>query len=338
MDPSHSSDRQWSWPPGLGTENATHRREASPSPDAHPASDFNAQNGQAPNPQPAQEKRHYKPRTCRICLEVVQPTTEIDDSIIAGLFVSRARVRYVSEDPELGRLMSPCLCKGSQKYVHEGCLQAWRQASPLSDRNFWRCPTCHFEYRLNRLRWGRWLSSKLLRAALTVLALVVTVFFLGFVADPIINLWVDPLGSIADTISDVMHDINPIEDEYDPGTWSFHFLKGFLSLGLLGFLKTFLAMSPWHWFNLRTGGVVGGRRRGATGRDRIESINWALVMIGVFTFLGATYKLVSHLSAQALEKASDRVVDVQGDDPDEDEDDEDGQVPEPTAEESRKDR
>jgi len=247
--------------------------------------DLNASNPH--KSQPAQERRwHYEPRTCRICFEVVQPTTELDDSIAAGIFTSRARVRYVSEDPELGRLISPCLCKGSQRYVHEGCLQAWRRSSPLSDRNFWRCPTCHFEYRLSRLRYGRWLSSKPLRGLITLCVLMLTVFLMGFIADPIINFWVDPFGSIAETISDVLNDteaIHPVEHDDEPDTWWFHFTKGFLSLGLVGFLKTLLAMSPWHWFNLRS---VGGRRR--AGRDRMESINLALVMVGIITFLGVS--------------------------------------------------
>lgn len=324
MDPSHSG-AQWSWPDGLNggarKRNGFPPYEPVPAEDAHLNGDANAQ---TPEPEePAEHRqRHYKPRICRICLETVQPTTEIDDSIAAGLFKSRAHVRYISEDPELGRLISPCLCKGSQKYVHEGCLQAWRQASPLSDRNFWRCPTCQFEYRLSRLRYGRWLTSKWLRAGLTVLVLMIAVFLMGFVADPIINFWVDPLGAITDTISDVVSDVeglHPFDDDDDePDTWSYHFLKGFFSLGLVGFLKSFLAMSPWHWFNIRANV---GRRRG-TGRDRLENVNLALVIFGIITFLGATWKVVSHLSARALEKASDSVLDVQGDDPDDDDDDE----------------
>lgn len=164
---------------------------------------------------------------------------------------------------------------------------------------------------------------------LTGLVFIFTVFVLGFVADPIINLWVDPVGSVVDTISEVISDVEamrPFDDE--PTTWSFHFLKGFLSLGLLGFLKTFIAMSPWQWFNIRS--TVGGRRRG---RDRVESVNWMLVMIGVLTFLGAAWKFVRHFSARVLEKARDRVVDIQEDeDADDDEDDVDN------AAESRKDR
>ncbi|KAK3321013.1 hypothetical protein B0T19DRAFT_403608 [Cercophora scortea] len=287
-----------------------------------------------------QRRRRYKPRTCRICLEVVQPSTEIDDSAIgsvAGMFSSKPRVQYISEDPESGRLLSPCKCKGSQKYVHEGCLQAWRLSAPMSERNFWKCPTCHFEYRMQRLRWGRWITSKLTRVVLTGLILLVTVFILGFIADPIINLWVDPVASIVDSFSDIAEDIK-IASETEDDSWSFHFVKGFLSLGLLGFLKSFFVMSPWNWFQIRGGAL--GRRRG-TGRDRIESINWAVVILGIITFLGATWKLVSHFSARALEKASETVVDIQADDSDEEESEDEGDGipgPEIPARESRKDR
>ncbi|KAK4135639.1 hypothetical protein BT67DRAFT_256753 [Trichocladium antarcticum] len=330
----------WTFPPGMDAPNNAHRTETQttqtthtpPATDEQPHNAADASDAPPPAPTPTQQPRHYKPRTCRICLEVVNPTTDLDDSIAGRVFASKARVRYISEDPELGRLMSPCKCKGSQKYVHEGCLQAWRNAAPLSDRNYWRCPTCHFEYRMARLRWGRWLSSKMLRAALTVLVMAIAVFMLGFVADPIINFGLDPWGSIAGTIMGEDYEVLPLADE-DAATWSFHFMKGFLSLGLLGFLKTMLAMSPWHWWNVR----VGGRRRRGAGQDRMESINWFLVVIGVLAFLGATWKVVSHLSAKALEKASEHVVDVQEDNPDDDEEN-DGPEPETEPRESRKDK
>ncbi|KAK3315322.1 hypothetical protein B0H66DRAFT_341457 [Apodospora peruviana] len=326
---------QWSWPSSMDPPDGDlgDNEPAPPPTPPHPQQDPDS-TGAAPGPSAQsrpQRRRYYRPRTCRICLEEVFPKTDIDESLGGALFGSRARVRYVSDDPELGRLISPCKCKGSQKYVHEGCLQAWRLSQPLADRNFWQCPTCQFQYRMQRLRYGRWLSSKVLRAAITMSILLFTVFLLGFVADPIINLWVDPLGSVVEVLSDADGSYYPILDDDQPGGWWYHFAKGFMSLGLLGFLKTFFAMSPWHWFNVRAG--VGGRRRG-TGRDRMESINYVVVIVGVFTFLGATWKLVSHLTERALEKATEQVVDIQEDD-DEDEDDEAGQ---PAINESRKDR
>lgn len=36
--------------------------------------------------------------------------------------------------PEEGRLISPCMCKGTMKYVHLDCLQHWRAASANSKR------------------------------------------------------------------------------------------------------------------------------------------------------------------------------------------------------------
>ncbi|AEO71721.1 uncharacterized protein THITE_2058495 [Thermothielavioides terrestris NRRL 8126] len=323
----------WAW--ASGTETRRDDGYGTPSTDGPTADTAGASEttSSSPGPTPTRNQRHYKPRTCRICLEVVNPSTEIDDSLAGRVFSSRARVRYVSEDPELGRLLSPCKCKGSQKYVHEGCLRAWRNAAPLSDRNYWRCPTCQFEYRLERLRWSRWISSKLLRAALTFVIMVVTIFVLGFIADPIIDFWVDPLGSIAETLFDGL-DLEldePVLADYETSSWSIHFLKGFLSLGLLGFLKSMFILSPWNWFNIRLGGGRGRRR------DRMQQVNWALVVIGVVTFLGATWKFVSHICAKTLEKASDRVMDVQEDGPDEDDEDE-GPAPRPESEESRKNK
>ena len=51
----------------------------------------------------------------------------------------------------------------------------------------------------------------------------------------------------------------------------------------------------------------------------------------------ATWKFVSHLMAKTLEKASDHVVDVQEDTPDEDDED-DGPAPATETNESRKDK
>ena len=41
----------------------------------------------------------------------------------------------------------------------------------------------------------------------------------------------------------------------------------------------------------------------------------------------ATWKVVSHLTARALEKVSDQVIDIQGSEPDEDEEEDDDEDP-----------
>lgn len=294
---------------------------AEPQPDTRPPADPHHQ-----------FKRRYRSRTCRICLEVVHPTFEdADEGLheemapdgaddiaggigrigerVAGVMASaipsflrpQPRVRYISEDPRDGRLVCPCRCKGTQKYVHEGCLTAWRHAQPLSGRNYWKCPTCGFEYHFQRLRWGRWISNRVTRALLTLLAFVLAIFLLGFIADPLIDLWLDPAGMIVDTFNelgdtdagdDILENLAGIlyphnAEDGDAGGaagWIEHFLKGFFSLGIVGVVKTFLAVSPFTWWNIR-----GRVRRRAGGRARIEGFGWMFVLVGAFTFLGVCF-------------------------------------------------
>lgn len=279
----------WSWgnfPSSSG--DATPRATSSESPSSFEAGDAHAENAPAEEA-PHRPEKHYKSRTCRICFEDVQPTFDFP-SAPTQFLGGKPRVRYVSED--MGRLMRPCKCKGSQKYVHEGCLRAWRTAAP-SNRNLWHCPTCKYAYRLERLTWGKWASSKVLRAALTALILVSAIFLLGFIADPIINLWSDPLGMFIETLTGPLDEFEELRDwlpQEEPNTWSWHFYKGFMSLGLVGLVKSFIAMTPWHFWNIRIGG---GARRGGRGRDRLENISWTLVLIGVVTFLGVSAPLLA---------------------------------------------
>lgn len=105
-------------------------------------------------------------------------------------------------------------------------------------------------------------------------------FLLGFIADPIINIYLDPYGSLSP-----LSGSRTVYYEDESSSWLEHFIKGFAGLGLLSFLKVVLT-SPWQWFNLRHSGIVGGTARGGTtGRDRMANISWLVVLIGVGTFL-----------------------------------------------------
>jgi hypothetical protein len=190
----------WSWPEDIASQVSQEDQEAPlpgsftqeqpRTPEEAPAEESTAE----PSPKP---QRHYAPRTCRICLEVVLPVYEPAAEGLASLFNPTPSVSYVSADPESGRLIRPCKCRGSSRYVHEGCLQAWRHADPgYARRNFWECPTCHYRYRLERMKWGRWISNPILQLLLTVAVLFLTIFIFGFFADPIINLYLDPVDTI----------------------------------------------------------------------------------------------------------------------------------------------
>jgi|TARA_R110002003_G_scaffold9_9_gene423 hypothetical protein len=161
---------------------------------------------------------------------------------------------------------------------------------------------------------------------LTILILFLIIFFLGFVADPIIGLYVDPW-SYMPWNSRPGPSYSHYDEDDEPYTWYEHFAKGFASMGVLGFLKVLLA-SPFSYFR-----IGGGGGRGRTGRDRVEQVSWIIILIGVGTFLAvrgpshrniswvansdqAVYKGVRAWSRRTLERAGERVMDVQNDEDD----------------------
>jgi hypothetical protein len=301
---------QWVWNSDDLNTNATQTENEAASPSYQPAGNDHGESTAR------QRRRYYGPRTCRICLDVVQP--KFESGGLFGLGGSQAPT-YDSDEPELGRLISPCKCKGTQKYVHTGCLQAWRLANVEAERNYFTCPTCGFKYRLERLRWANVISSIWTQIALTIVMCIIIVFILGFFGDPILKFWNDPAGVVADTVGGIFFDLEDEDEpprEIVPFTWTRHFFKGFLSLSVVGFFKYLIALSPWQWGNLRT--ISSSGRRGGSDRDR-DSVNWALVIIGATTALYAIWKGIRAICKIALERASSRVLDVGGNTEDEQE-------------------
>ena len=292
-----NSDPRWHWPTNIGSApnttaiqndfqipGAFHSEpDSSYMQDPQPAKQLHAKS--EPNPTPKKTK-HWPPRTCRICLETVHPTFHTPSENLPEMLQHAPNVTYESTDPEAGRLLRPCKCKGSSKYVHEGCLQSWRHADPgYGKRNYWQCPTCGFKYRLERMTWGRWISSASTQIILTVAIFVFALFVMGFVADPIINFYAEPY-SVFTSPSTLNSKIEPIFTDDDAPGWTEHFVKGLASLGLLGFVKVLVTLSPWNWLNVRGSGIMGGTgRSGNTGRDRMANISWLVVLIGICTFL-----------------------------------------------------
>ncbi|MCJ1262113.1 hypothetical protein MMC22_001983 [Lobaria immixta] len=268
----------------------------------------------APNPAPKSGKA-WAPRTCRICLETVRPTLNPPPESTPGILHPSPTVTYISEDPDSGRLLRPCKCKGSSKYVHEGCLRQWRYADPgFAKRNYWQCPTCGFRYRLQRMRWAAWISSVTSQITLTIAIFFLAMFLFGFIADPVINIYLDPYSAIS-SASKIGLKNKPVLTDDEVASWPEHFLKGLTAIGLLSFVKFLFALSPWQWWNVRSSGIMNGSgRTGGTGRDRLASLSWVVILVGVGTFLWAVYKFVRAWSRRTLEKAGESVMDVAADD------------------------
>lgn len=340
---SQASPAGWSWPDDL--DSVREHQTKSDQEQSNEQSHTNSQTTSQPQPQTGQNhQRYYKPRTCRICLETVPPKYHPPSENLPGFMQGAPSVTY--ESPDGGRLIRPCKCKGTSKYVHEGCLQAWRHSDPgYGKRNYWECPTCRYRYRLQRLGFGRLVSSVSAQIVLTIIILLATVFILGFISDPILNFFLDPYGSIYGYTWEWGYHSRPTyyefykEDE-QPLTWMEHMTKGFAWLGMLSFFKVIFS-SPWQFLYRN---IWGGGRAGTTGRDRLNNTTWVLVLIGTVTFLYVSsrgtylgvmflvetsrvadklqtvWKGVRSWSRRTLEKAGERVMDVQGDDNDDDDD------------------
>ncbi|KAF9108882.1 hypothetical protein BGX29_003812 [Mortierella sp. GBA35] len=90
-------------------------------------------------------------RRCRICLEGE------DEDIHHGdhhqQYGNQHHYHNDNDDGETtsesGRLISPCLCKGTSRYIHLGCLEKWRSMSPRKESAF-ACDTCHYKYSFRR--------------------------------------------------------------------------------------------------------------------------------------------------------------------------------------------
>lgn len=97
------------------------------------------------------------------------------------------------EDTTTGPLFRPCSCRGSAAWVHLECLDTWRKTS-ANPRSFYRCDTCHFEYKFghtqldnkfllpDKFAMARFLNTRFATHTLSLLVLACTVFVSGFVA------------------------------------------------------------------------------------------------------------------------------------------------------------
>ena len=85
--------------------------------------------------------------------------------------------RICFDDSDQPNLISPCKCKGSQKWVHIECLNMWRAQSQQS---FYKCPTCKYEYRVERLQWARYVQNPISITILTILVILSIILFVAY--------------------------------------------------------------------------------------------------------------------------------------------------------------
>ena len=65
------------------------------------------------------------------------------------MYMAECRICLDTLESGNGRLISPCKCSGSQQYIHESCLQRWRDEDlNLATRD--RCEICKTDFQITR--------------------------------------------------------------------------------------------------------------------------------------------------------------------------------------------
>ncbi|KAG0247497.1 hypothetical protein BG011_001388 [Mortierella polycephala] len=237
------------------------------------------------------------------------------------------------EEDTLGRLISPCLCKGSMKYVHVECLNAWRARSPKRESHY-KCDTCKYAFSFRRTSFAHYLAHPLTLFALTLIVFAVAVFAAGFAMKLILYL-------IMDEPTEFLYPIDI--DEFDEAELEqlrkdmvifktpdslravfridkTHMVFGSFFVSIVGFLQLFVT-TFWMGggggiFRIGGFGLNGGRRRGGRGERQGEAGigGMLLVMIlvfGLFKSVYMTYQFVNRASRRVLAKAEMMVLEVQ---------------------------
>ncbi|KAL1521496.1 hypothetical protein AB1Y20_021158 [Prymnesium parvum] len=83
-----------------------------------------------------------------------------------------------------GRLISPCRCTGSMRYVHIACLNEWRSSS-ANPRSLYACDQCGYAYNMQRTVYAAWLEDKRLHRAAAVLILALGSLACALVLGPL---------------------------------------------------------------------------------------------------------------------------------------------------------
>jgi len=98
------------------------------------------------------------------------------------------RICYDEENTEKGKLINPCLCTGSMKYIHQSCLKMWIENNLLKDKLTAHCEICKINYQMNidtKYVFSKKKCGNLLRTILTttcisgfILALIFIVLYI----------------------------------------------------------------------------------------------------------------------------------------------------------------
>ncbi|KAL3901106.1 MAG: hypothetical protein SGCHY_000859 [Lobulomycetales sp.] len=221
-----------------------------------------------------------------------------------------------SDETEPGdKMISPCKCKGTMKYIHLNCLNEWRRVSQKRD-SYFKCDQCGYKYRLGRTGLAKLVVNEAVVTLLTLCIFAVTTFAMGFLTKFIL-IWLT--GDTQEIYAELGYDpaniplherdaMYYIEQVLTPTSlWSVdfsHMLSGLLGLGLAGSASLF--------FSVFTGGPMFPR----VGIYRDRGGSAGMIVLGIIVVIGigktfySMYKYVKNVSKLGLEIVEDFILEV----------------------------
>jgi len=103
----------------------------------------------------------------------------------------QCRICFDGPDPDLGRLIRPCLCSGTVSHVHLACLQRWRNTSANASA-FFVCPQCHYHYRFARTKIVGLATNPVAIGTLSTILFTIIVYASSFLATALLSSLDDP--------------------------------------------------------------------------------------------------------------------------------------------------
>ncbi|KAH8835729.1 hypothetical protein DL96DRAFT_1666390 [Flagelloscypha sp. PMI_526] len=262
--------------------------------------------------------------------------------------IKRCRICLASEneidpDEDLGRMIRPCLCKGSIQYVHVKCLEQWRKSSPNND-SFFRCPQCHYAYRFARTRVHGIATNPIIVGTLSALLFTLLTVASSFITTGLMSLfdpteaeddmyyfYFSPISLTRDLIRAalrILADGDPTgmfdgtipkrprgdipnvmpKAQRGPGLLG-RFLLGLPILSasaLVQLVAQGFAYGPLHWMaRFRT-----NRRRNDNSRDVVSVVLVVLLLIGAIRAISKVYDFTRRWTVRLLLRAEEAILEV----------------------------
>ncbi|KXS21140.1 hypothetical protein M427DRAFT_51412 [Gonapodya prolifera JEL478] len=256
------------------------------------------------------------------------------DSVTAALPPSRksddldlalCRICFQSRDDEPEkRLISPCKCKGSMRYVHLECLNEWREKSQKKE-SFYECDQCKYRYRFQRTFWAKMVMNELVLFLVTFTLFSLLVFLSGFAAKLVLRYWV--LDSPEDITAGVPLRVETEDDDdwlyrtlsFGPESLALtnidfsHFLAGAFLVGVFASIQVFLSFltSPFPEWNYAGGRWSLGGGGGARSTSRLGLVIVVVVVLfGMVRTLVKIYGAVKDFSRRGLQVVESAILSV----------------------------